>query len=101
MINSKATGNGHRTCIVQQYIDKPLLLGGRKFDVRAYAMLSSINGVLKGFMYRDVYFRTSSKSFDLQNLSNRYIHLTNDAIQINADDYGKFESANKLSINDF
>jgi hypothetical protein len=35
---------------------------------------------LKGYMYRDVYFRTSSKPFDLKNLSNRLIHLTNDAV---------------------
>lgn len=52
-------------------------------------------------MYRDVYFRTSSKPFDLQNLQNRFIHLTNDAVQATADDFGKFENANKLSINDF
>jgi hypothetical protein len=101
MINSKATGNGIRTCIVQLYVDRPLLIAGRKFDVRSYAMLTSINGTLKGFMYRDVYFRTSSKPFDLSNLSNRYVHLTNDAIQMNSEDYGKFESGNKLSINDF
>ena len=29
------------------------------------------------------------------------IHLTNDAIQKNNDDYGKFEPANKLSYEDF
>lgn len=52
-------------------------------------------------MYRDVYFRTSSKPFDLKDLSNRFIHLTNDAVQANSEDYGKFENANKLSINDF
>jgi hypothetical protein len=52
-------------------------------------------------MYRDVYFRTSSKPFDLKNLANRFVHLTNDAVQADADDYGRFESANKLSINDF
>ena len=52
-------------------------------------------------MYRDCYFRTSSKPFDLTNLSSRYVHLTNDAIQVNSEDYGKFETANKLSINDF
>jgi len=43
-------------------------------------MLTSINGVMKGFMYRDCYFRTSSKAFDLTNLQNKFIHLTNDAI---------------------
>ena len=66
---------------MQKYIDKPLLIDGRKFDVRAYAMLTSINGVLKGYIYRDCYFRTSSKLFDLTNLSNQNIHLTNDGIQ--------------------
>ena len=29
------------------------------------------------------------------------IHLTNDAVQKNAEDYGKFEAGNKLSYNDF
>ena len=77
------------------------MISGRKFDIRAYAMLTSINGVLKGYMYRDVYFRTSSKLFDLSDLSNRLIHLTNDAVQVHAEDYGKFENANKLSIHDF
>jgi len=86
---------------VQKYLERPLLVSGRKFDIRAYAMLTSVNGVLKGYMYRDCYFRTSSKQFDLSNLQSRLIHLTNDAIQMNSEDYGKFESANKLSINDF
>lgn len=52
-------------------------------------------------MYRDCYFRTSSKAFDLNNLHSRFVHLTNDAVQMNSEDYGKFESGNKLSINDF
>jgi hypothetical protein len=55
---------------------------------------------MKGYMYHDCYFRTSSKSFDLTNFS-KLIHLTNDAVQVNSDDYGKFENANKMSINDF
>lgn len=29
------------------------------------------------------------------------IHLTNDAIQVHAEDYGKFELANKLSYEEF
>ena len=64
-------------------------------------MLTSSNGVLKGYMYRDCYFRTSSFKFDLQNLNSRFVHLTNDAVQQNCEDYGRFESGNKLSINDF
>ena len=34
-------------------------------------------------------------------LENRFIHLTNDAVQVDSEEYGKFENANKLSINDF
>ena len=63
--------------------------------------MTSINGYQKGFFYRDCYFRTSSKEYSIDNLSNKYIHLTNDAIQKNAEDYGKFENGNKMSINDF
>ena len=37
----------------------------------------------------------------MANLSNKFIHLTNDAIQKHAEDYGKFENANKLSFTDF
>ena len=86
---------------MQKYLDKPLLIHNRKFDIRGYALITSVNGKLKGYMYRDCYFRTSSKQFDLTNLHSRYVHLTNDAIQINSEDYGKYESGNKLSINDF
>jgi len=101
MILNLSSNNGNRTSIVQKYLDKPLLINNRKFDIRGYALITSVNGKLKGFMYRDCYFRTSSKQFDLSNLNSRLIHLTNDAIQINSEDYGKFESGNKLSINDF
>ena len=90
-----------RTFIVQKYIEKPLLINGRKFDIRCFGVLTSINGLLKGYFYRDCYFRTSSKEYSISNLSNRLIHLTNDAVQKNSEDYGKYENGNKLSINDF
>ena len=64
-------------------------------------MLTSVNGVLKGFMYRDCYFRTSSRPFDITNLADKFIHLTNDAIQQKSEDYGRFENGNKLSIKEF
>lgn len=63
-------------------------------------MLTSINGVQKGYVYRDCYFRTSSKPFNLEDFT-REVHLTNDAVQVHDEDYGKYENANKLSINDF
>jgi len=74
-----------------------LLINNRKFDIRVYGMLTSINGNMKGYFYEDGYIRTSCKEFNLDNLSNRFIHLTNDAVQKKSDDYGKFENGNKMS----
>jgi tubulin--tyrosine ligase len=42
--------------------------------------------------------RTSSKEYSIKNTASKFIHLTNDAIQKRAEDYGKFESGNKVSF---
>ncbi len=49
-IDSQATHpNGkQKTYIVQLYIDRPLLFNRRKFDIRCYILMTSINGILKG-----------------------------------------------------
>jgi tubulin---tyrosine ligase len=40
-----------RTFILQKYIERPQLYQNRKFDIRCYGMLTSVNGHLKGFFY--------------------------------------------------
>jgi tubulin--tyrosine ligase len=85
-----------KTCIVQEYLSKPLLINRRKFDIRVYAMLTSVNGRIQGYWYRQGYLRTSSKDFSLKSKS-KYIHLTNDAVQKKAEDYGRFEAGNKVN----
>ena len=56
--------------------------------------------ILRGYFYNEGYIRTSSKEFST-NIDNRYVHLTNDAVQKSSPDYGKYESANKLSYDEF
>ena len=90
-----------KTCIVQKYIDNPLLINKRKFDMRMFLMVTSVNGVVKAYYYKDGYLRTSCKEFSVTNLSNRMIHLTNDAVQKKDEEYGKYENSNKLSYDDF
>lgn len=78
-----------KTFIIQSYIERPLLYYRRKFDIRHYMMITSINGLLKGYFYRDGYIRTTSTEYSLKtNCGN--IHLTNDAVQKNLPDYGKY-----------
>ena len=98
--NSSSLGY-YSTFIVQKYIERPLLIKRRKFDIRTYGLWTSINGVQKGYYYNDGYIRTSCKEYNTNNLNNKYIHLTNDAIQKKSDDYGKFENGNKLTFKDF
>lgn len=61
-------------------------------------MLTLINNKLKGFTYDGGYLRTSSFAFANDNLTNKLIHLTNDAVQKKSDDYGRFEQGNKLTF---
>lgn len=98
--NTNVNGN-KRSYIIQKYIEKPLLYKNRKFDIRCFTMMCTINGNMQGYWYQEGYFRTSCREFTIKNVSNRYVHLTNDAVQKKLDDYGKFESGNKLSYSEF
>jgi len=90
-----------RTFIIQKYIQNPLLINKRKFDIRSFAIITCVNGCLKGYFYEEGYLRTSSREYNNRDLSNKLIHLTNDAIQKKAEDYGKYVSGNKLTYGDF
>ena len=90
-----------RSYIIQKYIEKPLLVNKRKFDIRCYSLMTSINGIIQGYFYLDGYLRTTSSEYSIKDIKNPFIHLTNDAIQKHSAEYGKFENGNKLSYRDF
>lgn len=64
-------------------------------------LISCVNGTFKGYWYEEGYIRTSSSEFSIKYTKDPLVHLTNDAIQKNAGDYGKYEKGNKLSYSDF
>lgn len=59
-------------------------------------MISSCNGINKGYWYTEGYVRTTSAEYTLK-FSSGSVHLTNDAVQKNLPDYGKYEKGNKIS----
>ena len=75
--------------IIQKYIEAPILVHGRKFDIRQYAMVAP-DGTCH--MYRDSYVRTCSAQYDVANLDEKAIHLTNDAVQKVLGSYGAHEA---------
>jgi hypothetical protein len=63
-------------------------------------LITYVNDNIQAYWYQEGYLRTSTKEFSLKNMS-KSVHLTNEAIQIRYDDFGKFELGNKLSYQDF
>ena len=64
-------------------------------------MLTLTNNKLKGYTYDNGYLRTSSRTFVNNDLTNKLIHLTNDAVQKKSDDYGRYEQGNKLTFSEY
>lgn len=79
--------------VVQKYIERPLLLNGRKFDIRIWVIVTED---LKIYFYRQGYLRTSSGTFDLAD-KNNFVHLTNHCFQVAGENYAKHEDGNTLS----
>eukprot|EP00002_Diphylleia_rotans_P029676 TRINITY_DN6056_c0_g3_i1.p1 TRINITY_DN6056_c0_g3~~TRINITY_DN6056_c0_g3_i1.p1 ORF type:complete len:1173 (+),score=242.00 TRINITY_DN6056_c0_g3_i1:66-3584(+) len=77
--------------IVQKYIENPLLMDGFKFDLRLYILVTSMNP-LEVFLYREGFARLSMRQYtaNSNDLSDKFIHLTNASIQKYADDQHQF-----------
>ena len=82
------------SCVVQKYIERPLLFKGRKFDIRIYAICTTKNEV---YFYKEGYLRMSSNQYDVKS-SDLQTHLTNTGIQKHNPNYGKYEQGNILSF---
>lgn len=72
--------------VVQKYIEDPMLISGRKFDVRMWSLVDT-KGCL--YIFKEGYLRLSGYPFSLSpaSLDNIYVHLTNNAIQKTSPSY--------------
>ncbi len=78
-------------------MEQPLLIDGRKFDIRMWVLISH---EMKVYIFKQGYVRTSSFKYSTSEacLGDNNIHLTNNAVQKNNSNYGKFEDGNQLSF---
>jgi len=83
--------------VLQKYVEKPMLIEGRKFDIRVWAL---VDHNMNLYYFREGYIRLSSEVFSLNEdtIEDVYVHLTNNAIQKEGKNYGKHESGNILSL---
>uniref|UniRef100_A0A8C3YML9 TTL family tubulin polyglutamylase complex subunit L1 n=1 Tax=Catagonus wagneri TaxID=51154 RepID=A0A8C3YML9_9CETA len=68
--------------VISLYINNPLLIGGRKFDLRLYVLVSTYRP-LRCYMYKLGFCRFCTVKYtpSTSELDNMFVHLTNVAIQ--------------------
>ncbi|CAH8561767.1 unnamed protein product [Schistosoma turkestanicum] len=68
--------------VISRYIENPLLIGGKKFDLRLYVLVTSFRP-LKAYVYKLGFCRfcTVRYNSDVSELDNMFVHLTNVSIQ--------------------
>jgi len=74
---------GPEVYVVQRYIENPLLVGGKKFDLRLYVLVTSYMP-LTVYLYHEGFCRFSMTRFTMDNIrdvKNVSAHLTNIAVQ--------------------
>ena len=65
--------------IVQKYIENPLIILGRKFDIRQWVLVTNLNP-LTIWIWEEPYLRFSAEDYNINDMSNLYSHLTNNSI---------------------
>ncbi|XP_073500090.1 tubulin polyglutamylase TTLL7 isoform X5 [Phyllobates terribilis] len=85
--------------IVQEYLDKPFLLEGYKFDLRIYILVTSCDP-LRIFLYNDGLVRMGTEKYhppSESNLNQLYMHLTNYSVNKHNQNFERDETEDRGS----
>ena len=74
--------------IVQKYIENPLIIKNRKFDIRQWVLVTSLNPLII-WMWKEPYLRFGAEDYIMNDLNNIYSHLTNNSIAKHSAQYKK------------
>lgn len=85
------------TVLVQEYLPKPFLIDGYKFDLRLYVLVTSYEP-LRVFLYRDGLVRLATQKYKAPspaNLDKLLMHLTNYSLNKDSEDFDDNESTDQ------
>ncbi|XP_035315429.1 probable tubulin polyglutamylase TTLL1 isoform X1 [Cricetulus griseus] len=88
--------------VISLYINNPLLIGGRKFDLRLYVLVSTYRP-LRCYMYKLGFCRFCTVKYtpSTSELDNMFVHLTNVAIQKHGVSGSSLGTGSKMALGDF
>ncbi|KAJ0398930.1 hypothetical protein P43SY_005288 [Pythium insidiosum] len=75
--------------VAQQYVKAPLLIDGKKFDLRIYVLITSCEP-LRVFLFKDGLVRMATADYvtpNAENMELRYMHLTNYAVNKHSNNF--------------
>ncbi|CAG9317781.1 unnamed protein product [Blepharisma stoltei] len=78
--------SGSKYWVIQKYIENPLIIQKKKFDIRQWVLISN-SDPLTVWIYQDCYLRFAVDDYQLDRLENKYMHLTNNSIVKNSDNF--------------
>jgi hypothetical protein len=88
-------GGGRRAhWVVQKYLENPLLVASRKFDIRQWVLVTDWNPLTVWF-YGEAYARFGAEDYTTAEgeLGNRFVHLVNNSISKHSDSFGEVATA--------
>ena len=65
------TSDGAHAFIAQKYIERPLLIRKKKFDIRQWVLVSSVNPLT--IYLGDAYIRFCTAEYDDENIDDRFV----------------------------
>lgn len=88
-----------RGYVVQEYIDKPLIIDNKKFDLRVYVLISSVKPLI-AFINKEGLARFCTEDYEApnsQNIREAYRHLTNYSLNKISDKYVYTEEIQEIN----
>ncbi len=65
--------------VVQKYMENPMIILNRKFDIRQWVLVTSLNPLTIWF-YAECYIRFGAVEYKIQDFNNKFMHLTNNSV---------------------
>jgi len=79
----------HNQIVIQKYIENPLVIKGRKFDIRQWVLVTNFNP-LTVYLFDTPYIRFGAEEFHLDDFKNIFSQLTGNSIAKHSE---KFENS--------